>query len=310
MAEQKISLNLTPFTEKEEEFLRTQLDTFIPLTGTKTGILKLARNLETGIPLTRVRKALAASTTLRPVNDDETTALAGVILGATQGMFAPMTGHFRTNAGKLAAAEQNPGAVLLLVRCLEHAAALGHGPSCCQLGNILHDGNTVVGQEFDLAAAIYGTGARLGDDQSAVNLGYIWLYGRGSKGTDLARAFECFTRSMLINNNAEGCCKLGDMYANGQVPGVPADKNLGFMLYAQAYDLAGDDKVAAAHPAQHLADCIMERYERHQKGEDEDLNATEKSDGSQPYGFDPFSPEMVEIEQIASLRSPLDEHPR
>lgn len=145
-----------------------------------------------------------------------------------------------------------------MMRLYEHGVACGDGGCCCDLGNIYHDA-AGGGASADYAAAIelYEMGKELGNAQAAINLGYIYYYGRGVK-RDYARAYECFAFGALTEGNPEGFWKLGDLYASGK--GVAKSDFTAWTMYREAY-LRASDTPLSARAAHHVADYLLSGIE-------------------------------------------------
>ena len=87
---------------------------------------------------------------------------------------------------------------------------------------------------FDNARICYEQSLFFGNDQAAVNLGYV--YGCGRLGTiDQQKAADYFYQGMKMGN-PEGAMKYGDFLGSGAV--VPKNDELAFKLYDMGYDLA------------------------------------------------------------------------
>ncbi len=106
---------------------------------------------------------------------------------------------------------------------------------------------------FELARVFYEQSLFFGNDQAAVNLGYVYAYGRLGVA-DEEKAGSYFYQGMKMGN-PEGAMKYGDylrMYGS-----VPESDDLAFKLYDMAYDLAQsvdeDDWIAGL--ALRLATC-------------------------------------------------------
>ncbi len=87
---------------------------------------------------------------------------------------------------------------------------------------------------FELARIFYEQSLFFGNDQAAVNLGYVYAYGRLGI-VDEEKAGDYFYQGMKMGN-PEGAMKYGD-YLQKVAPS-PATDNLAFKLYDMAYDLA------------------------------------------------------------------------
>ncbi len=89
-------------------------------------------------------------------------------------------------------------------------------------------------ETFEKARICYEQSLFFGNDQAAVNLGYIYAYGR--LGTvNQQKAADCFYRGMKMGN-PEGAMKYGDFLRSGAV--LPRSEGDAFKLYDMGYDLA------------------------------------------------------------------------
>lgn len=154
-------------------------------------------------------------------------------------------------------AMDNPAFCFRFMRLLEAGAASGNGGCCCNLANLYHMGCSACPADYATARELYLKGRELGDMQSAVNLGYMYYYGRGGE-PDLAAAYECYAVAAACAHHPEAYCKLGDLYAHGKF--VSKNDPIAWTLYKRAYELAGDDPLYA-RPAHHMADYLMHGIE-------------------------------------------------
>ena len=142
----------------------------------------------------------------------------------------------------------------LLMRAYEHAVACGDAASCCNLGNMYHEtDNSGTSDDYATAVQLYELGASRGDDQSSVNLGYIYYYGRGRE-VDYVRAYECWARAALLADNPEAYWKLGDLYAGGK--GVEKSDAVAWKMYCIAHQFCKDSPLRA-RAAHHMADYLL-----------------------------------------------------
>lgn len=142
----------------------------------------------------------------------------------------------------------------IIKRFYEHMIACGNAQACCNLGNMYHDTNNEGSKEdYEKAIELYTLGGERGDDQSLINLGYIYYYGRGTK-RNYSRAYQCFAHATFISNNPEAYWKLGDLYASGK--GVRKSDATAWQLYLQAYECAGETPLAG-RAAHHMADYLL-----------------------------------------------------
>ncbi len=158
------------------------------------------------------------------------------------------------NGTVVARNKSNAAFCALLKRAYEHAVASGNAGACCNLANMYHNTDGT-GSKEDYATAIelYELGADRGDDQSSVNLGYIYYYGRGVD-KDYAAAYECYARAALTNGNPEAFWKLGDLYAGGR--GVRQSDWMAWTMYLKAYE-NGKGTGFQCRAAHHVADYLM-----------------------------------------------------
>ena len=94
-----------------------------------------------------------------------------------------------------------------------------------------------------------------GCGQAAVNLGYIYEYGRtGEK--NLQKAYECYAFACAISENAEALYKLGDMYSRGYTgkPDLQAARKLWEKSYRAAPSLEVKAQAAIRLAEEHLKD--------------------------------------------------------
>ena len=151
----------------------------------------------------------------------------------------------------------NPVFTRYLRRAYEHGVACGDAGCCCNLGNMYHGDDALV-DDIALAEELYQLGAERGDGQAAVNLGYIYYYGRGEEGVNYTKAFKCYSHAVFIEDNTEALWKLGDMYAKGQ--GVTKNEWMAWTLYSRAYNSSGRSTIAC-RAAHHMADMLMRGIE-------------------------------------------------
>lgn len=196
-----------------------------------------------------------ADSSLHNSLDEESFYVISAICGAAAtDDFEWMLDIINNHLEVVAQASSNDAFRRLLKRAYEHAVACGDAGSCCNLANMYHDtDNAGTEEDYETARELYELGADRGDDQSSVNLGYLYYYGRGM-APDYLRAYECFARAALLTDNPEGYWKLGDLYASGK--GVPKSHRTAWSMYSRAYHAAGESPLAA-RAAHHLADYLM-----------------------------------------------------
>lgn len=145
-----------------------------------------------------------------------------------------------------------------IMRMYEHGVACGHAGCCCNLANFYHDApNDGSPEDYAIAIDLYELGKARGDAQSAINLGYMYYYGRGTN-RNYARAYECYAFGALMANNPEGYWKLGDLYASGR--GVRKSEFTAWRMYVNAYKHAGEPPLTA-RAAHHMADYLLHGIE-------------------------------------------------
>ena len=115
-----------------------------------------------------------------------------------------------------------------------------HGALSLQIGSLYYnDGLTFNDREcFDKAREFYEKSLSMGNPQAAVNLGYIYEYGRLGK-EDGERALDLFERAAFCEH-PEALYKLADMlyWRNVPVDDEQAADERAFALYAKAHRLA------------------------------------------------------------------------
>lgn len=193
-----------------------------------------------------------------PLKDDMSSELfdliAGIFSDAAEDDFDGMLYWINSQPSLHHRGLRNPVFRRLQIRAYEHAIACGNGPCCCNLGNLYHDADTTgTAEDYDAARELYELGADRGDDQSAINLGYLYYYGRGV-ARDYQRAYECFAHGALSADNPEGYWKLGDLYASGN--GVRQSDRMAWTLYSKAYKNAHGSALTC-RAAHHMADYLL-----------------------------------------------------
>ena len=108
--------------------------------------------------------------------------------------------------------------------------------------------------KFQKAALCYEKSLSYGNDQAAVNLGYVYEYGR-TGNADGEKACSYYYQGMKLGN-PEGAMKYGDCLSSGKA--VPKDLEKAFKLYDMGYDMAQslDDNAWVASLAFRLAKCF------------------------------------------------------
>lgn len=123
----------------------------------------------------------------------------------------------------------------VVIFALAVASTKGSARCMLTLGSFYYLGTFGVPQNYHNAASLYASAMDLGEPQAAVNLGYVYEYGRTGV-TDYEKAFHCYLRAALVANSPEGIYKVGDFYNKGRF--VSHDENMAMMLYRRSYDLA------------------------------------------------------------------------
>ncbi len=109
------------------------------------------------------------------------------------------------------------------------ALSLSEGAEC-YLRGISH----LTKSEFEKARLFYEQSLFFGNDQAAVNLGYVYAYGRLG-AVDQQKAADYFYQGMKMGN-PEGAMKYGDFLQSGSL--VSRDDERAFRLFDMGYDLA------------------------------------------------------------------------
>lgn len=135
--------------------------------------------------------------------------------------------------------EHGPHTDALVTLCPEYSEPkdrLSNGALSLRMGadyylDGLSDGSSA---SFEKARLFYEQSLFFGNDQAAVNLGYI--YGFGRLGTvDNQKAADYFYQGMKMGN-PEGAMKYGDFLQSGSL--LPRNDQLAFKLFDMGYDLA------------------------------------------------------------------------
>ena len=159
------------------------------------------------------------------------------------------------NAYEMASNANNATFRALLARAYEHAVASGDAESCCDLGNMYHEtDNSGCAEDYATAASLYELGIQRGCAQCAVNLGYMYYYGRGT-AVDYNKAFQCYAHAALVDGNPEALWKLGDLYAGGK--GAPQSDCLAWTMYCRARENA-QGLPFGCRASHHMADYLLE----------------------------------------------------
>ena len=141
----------------------------------------------------------------------------------------------------------------LLFIALNAGIAQNNGDCANYLGALYYTGHGVE-EDVEKAAEYYEIGMEWGSSQAAVNLGYCYYYGRLGDEINYEKAYQYFTRGVMMDGNPDGLTKIANLYASGRY--LPKDEKFAFDLYLRAYD-ATKDTPASARPAHHLADYFM-----------------------------------------------------
>lgn len=188
------------------------------------------------------------------MDEDAFEVIQCVCYEALEGDFDWMLHIVYDNGATVARNKHNAEFRRLLKRAYEHAVASGSAGACCNLGNMYHNtDNSGSDEDYATAIELYELGADRGDDQSSVNLGYIYYYGRGV-AKDYAAAYECYARAALTSGNPEAFWKLGDLYAGGR--GVRQSDRMAWAMYSKAYE-NGKGSGFECRAAHHMADYLM-----------------------------------------------------
>lgn len=112
------------------------------------------------------------------------------------------------------AGQDNAQVGTLVVNCHKYYILQEENPDCLNnLGSMYYTGD-LIEQNYETAAELYALGAERGCIQAAINLGYIYEYGRCGK-RDYTKAFQQYAYAAAISCHPEALYKLGDMYAAG-----------------------------------------------------------------------------------------------
>ena len=143
-------------------------------------------------------------------------------------------------------------------------------PQCAtQLGALYYAGQ-IVPQDYKAARDLYELAMSLGDIQGAINLGYIYEYGRCAE-PDPRRAYECYAYAAAIAHAPEALYKMGDILSRGK--GIDRDARRAFRLWSESYDSASKshDIENQAQAAMRIAPYYLERSKAETVGIDENL---------------------------------------
>ena len=157
----------------------------------------------------------------RRFNRDELEALTTVVLA-------------RPSPDDLSAEEKE-----LYIAAIEKMVAFGSGWAANILGGNYYGfpdqpaNEFGIKPDFRLAKKYYKLGAKLGFGPAALNLGYIYYYGRCGK-PDYASAYKAFNEA-LIKGEAEAAYKLSDFYSSGKF--VRKDKAMARHILVKYYPL-------------------------------------------------------------------------
>ena len=180
--------------------------------------------------------------------------ISSICAAAAEDDFVWMHELAYNNAYEMASNANNATFRALLARAYEHAVASGDAESCCDLGNMYHEtDNSGCVEDYATAASLYELGIQRGCAQCAVNLGYMYYYGRGTE-VDYNKAFQCYALAAVTEDNPEALWKLGDLYADGK--GVTRSDRMAWTLYSKAYQLSGG-MPWGCRAAHHVADYLL-----------------------------------------------------
>lgn len=112
-----------------------------------------------------------------------------------------------------------------------------NSPDCItQLGALYYTGQ-IVPQDYKAARNLYELAMGLGSAQAAINLGYIYEYGRTAE-PNYSKAYQCYSYAAAISNFPEAIYKMGDILAKGK--GQDKDERAAFRLWLRSYEVATD----------------------------------------------------------------------
>lgn len=148
----------------------------------------------------------------------------------------------------------------LTVLGLEYGVAYGDAACANYLGAQYYLGG-LVEQDYGKAEELYAKAEAAGSIQAAINLGYIYEYGRLDE-PDYDLALKQYLKGLALSGgrHPEALYKLGDMYSRGKA--VPRDLRAAYELYRTSYSLCYDDETAAAQAAIRIANLISDRANR------------------------------------------------
>lgn len=132
---------------------------------------------------------------------------------------------------------------------LEYGTACSDGPCANYLGALYYMGD-IVEQDYARAKELYEIAERHGSDQAAINLGYIYEYGRVDE-PDHMKAYMQYAKVAAMADSSEALYKLGDMYSRGKV--VSRDLNAAYRLYLRSLNAAGHNLPLSAQAAIRVA---------------------------------------------------------
>lgn len=134
-----------------------------------------------------------------------------------------------------------------------------NGGCANDLGALCYMGD-LVEQDYVKAAVLYELAIQWGCDQSIINMGYIYEYGRIGE-PDYAKAFEYYSLAAALTQMSEAVYKLGDMFARGQA--VAKDEAKAVQLWRKSFELA-EGPQELAQPAIRLAPLYLDGSEKAQ----------------------------------------------
>lgn len=154
------------------------------------------------------------------------------------------------------AGQDNAQVGTLVVNCHKYYILQEENPDCLNnLGSMYYTGD-LIEQNYETAAELYALGAERGCIQAAINLGYIYEYGRCGK-RDYTKAFQQYAYAAAISCHPEALYKLGDMYAAGHF--VEQNPTKATRLWRRSYSESEDiefDAQAAFRLAKQIVDSI------------------------------------------------------
>ncbi len=156
------------------------------------------------------------------------------------------------NKGTVARAADDPRVPEMVGLGYRFGISCGSAACMNDLGAYYYMGG-VLEQDYQKARDLYQMAADRGCQQSIINLGYIFEYGRTGE-PDYARAYQCYALAAALEPSWEASYKLGDMYSRGR----SVERNLAraCLLWERSLDLA-KGIVQIAQPAIRIAQLLV-----------------------------------------------------